>query len=421
VSQPTPEPRLLPPLDDFVKVREVALRALRDSKRQSERDLKSLYTTTRLHYWLVAVGGYLLGIVALVPPLGRLIALGLPADAGWIAFGIALIIWTLIIAPLSGGVRRVAKDRSWPILLYTLIGIPVLIAVAEGAVRNQWSGVLQQVIVLPVYSLVILMLLFAILVTTSGSIPELLFLLLTSMRAEQGGRVIPSYEALTSDMLNVIKTTTASYSTERIEQINAVAQQKLAGLSNRLGTLELVFGIFALIGLIQLALVQEEVTAGINALFQSLLNFVGLATTVPSGLSGILVIGAILVMLVIGGLRYAARAYRELRLLDVVCLACTLRFSAETKRPPQAAHHCSVAPPQPLTVGRRELSFEQIEAIIGADLPKSARTYSAWWANETKPTHFHALAWLETGWRVEHLDLSSERVVFRHGNLREQS
>ena len=60
-----------------------------------------------------------------------------------------------------------------------------------------------------------------------------------------------------------------------------------------------------------------------------------------------------------------------------------------------------------------ELSFKQIETIIGADLPKSARMYPAWWANETKPTHFHALAWLEIGWKVTHLALVDQRVTFQ--------
>jgi hypothetical protein len=45
--------------------------------------------------------------------------------------------------------------------------------------------------------------------------------------------------------------------------------------------------------------------------------------------------------------------------------------------------------------------------------------YPAWWANETKPTHFHALAWLEIGWRVDHLDLPAERVEFRRRERQE--
>jgi hypothetical protein len=65
------------------------------------------------------------------------------------------------------------------------------------------------------------------------------------------------------------------------------------------------------------------------------------------------------------------------------------------------------------TTDQVELSFAQIETIIGADLPMSARKYPAWWANETNPTHFHALAWLEIGWRVEHLALTEERVAFQ--------
>jgi hypothetical protein len=72
---------------------------------------------------------------------------------------------------------------------------------------------------------------------------------------------------------------------------------------------------------------------------------------------------------------------------------------------------------QPPGTSQVELTFAQIERIIDAGLPKSAYTYPAWWANETKPTHFHARAWLEIGWRVDHLDLLAERVMLRRRDL----
>jgi len=56
------------------------------------------------------------------------------------------------------------------------------------------------------------------------------------------------------------------------------------------------------------------------------------------------------------------------------------------------------------------LSFHQIEAIIGASLPPSARSHQPWWANTT--THTQAAAWLSAGWRTRLLSLAGEHVTF---------
>ncbi len=56
------------------------------------------------------------------------------------------------------------------------------------------------------------------------------------------------------------------------------------------------------------------------------------------------------------------------------------------------------------------LSFEDIERIIGESLPSSARTYVAWWANNSKG-HSHANAWLNIGAKVERVKLGGF-VVF---------
>lgn len=58
------------------------------------------------------------------------------------------------------------------------------------------------------------------------------------------------------------------------------------------------------------------------------------------------------------------------------------------------------------------LTFAQIERVIGAALPASARTYQAWWANERAGTHSHALAWLDAGYETQGLDLNEGAVSF---------
>ncbi|WP_256623624.1 DUF7662 domain-containing protein [Methanolobus chelungpuianus] len=56
------------------------------------------------------------------------------------------------------------------------------------------------------------------------------------------------------------------------------------------------------------------------------------------------------------------------------------------------------------------LRFTDVESILGFSLPKSAREYQAWWANNGD-SHTHAVdGWLAMGWRTE-VDLSNQVVV----------
>lgn len=51
-----------------------------------------------------------------------------------------------------------------------------------------------------------------------------------------------------------------------------------------------------------------------------------------------------------------------------------------------------------------DLSFAQIESIIGADLPPSAFEYREWWANQTDVSkRSQARAWIEAGFTVENV------------------
>lgn len=62
------------------------------------------------------------------------------------------------------------------------------------------------------------------------------------------------------------------------------------------------------------------------------------------------------------------------------------------------------------------LSFREIEEIIGASLPVSARTYQAWWANQKDvSTRSQAKAWLSAGFAVDGVQFASGAgsVTFR--------
>jgi hypothetical protein len=60
----------------------------------------------------------------------------------------------------------------------------------------------------------------------------------------------------------------------------------------------------------------------------------------------------------------------------------------------------------------RALSFAEIETILGAPLPKSARQRREWWSNNPKG-HVNAQAWLRAGFRAEQVKIGDGSVVFR--------
>ena len=75
---------------------------------------------------------------------------------------------------------------------------------------------------------------------------------------------------------------------------------------------------------------------------------------------------------------------------------------------------------QPGKVDQLQLTFNQIEEIIGADLPASARGHRAWWANDSVG-HTHSQLWLDAGWRTTYISLSEGRVTFSRIREREKS
>ena len=69
------------------------------------------------------------------------------------------------------------------------------------------------------------------------------------------------------------------------------------------------------------------------------------------------------------------------------------------------------------------LTFSQIEGLIGAPLPASARRHQSWWGNDR--THAQARSWMRAGWAVEQPRLAEERVRFArvdtHRRAREEA
>ena len=67
--------------------------------------------------------------------------------------------------------------------------------------------------------------------------------------------------------------------------------------------------------------------------------------------------------------------------------------------------------------GRRDetwmASFAEIEKALGFALPRSARTYREWWANQRGGGHSQARGWQEAGWKVWKVDLAKKMVTFQ--------
>ena len=72
------------------------------------------------------------------------------------------------------------------------------------------------------------------------------------------------------------------------------------------------------------------------------------------------------------------------------------------------SHLCS------LTDREWTTSFQNIEAIVGFELPESAHKHRAWWANQTNiDSHTHALAWRAAGWETAKVDMKTKSLLFR--------
>ena len=74
----------------------------------------------------------------------------------------------------------------------------------------------------------------------------------------------------------------------------------------------------------------------------------------------------------------------------------------------------------PRNIDRVTLSFEQIELIIRATLPRwSEETYRAWWANQKDvSTRPQAKAWTQAGFAVDEVERKQKWVRFVRKSVR---
>lgn len=62
-----------------------------------------------------------------------------------------------------------------------------------------------------------------------------------------------------------------------------------------------------------------------------------------------------------------------------------------------------------------QIGFDDIQKLLGDELPPSAFSHRSWWAND-RVTHVQSRTWLDAGWRVDAVDLSAQVVTFKRSN-----
>lgn len=59
-----------------------------------------------------------------------------------------------------------------------------------------------------------------------------------------------------------------------------------------------------------------------------------------------------------------------------------------------------------------EMSFAEIERVVGFKLPRSSQKHRAWWSNSPSNSVMTA-AWLAAGFESEQVDMEGRKLVFR--------
>lgn len=58
------------------------------------------------------------------------------------------------------------------------------------------------------------------------------------------------------------------------------------------------------------------------------------------------------------------------------------------------------------------LTFEDINQLVGYELPKSAFEHRRWWANRTEGRGSQNLAWQSVGWETRDVNMELDEVTF---------
>ena len=68
-----------------------------------------------------------------------------------------------------------------------------------------------------------------------------------------------------------------------------------------------------------------------------------------------------------------------------------------------------------------EITFSELEQILGFKLPDSAYLYRPWWANQAKSGHSQAMAWDTAGGKTKLVNLEEEKLMFERVVVRDET
>ncbi|MFF2909995.1 hypothetical protein [Paenibacillus sp. NPDC057934] len=61
-----------------------------------------------------------------------------------------------------------------------------------------------------------------------------------------------------------------------------------------------------------------------------------------------------------------------------------------------------------------QMSYSEIEKVLGDKLPESSYTDRTWWANTLHPSRTQAHSWLNAGWKIKSVDLGNSVIFVRN-------
>ncbi len=269
--------------------------------------------------------------------------------------------WIILIAAISAFVNRKTINRRIVLLIYSIALLPMipcclLLTFTLGGVISPQS-VLATYLVYILVSFIIWLLIFGAL--QMFIFPLILFSLLTSTSANRKAStsLLPGY-------LDIVRSATqkvehnpafARLTTNQWEAIEAITRWKFDGINGRVQAFSFGIGALGLLSILTLVLSENELRTLWEGLWNGILRLMGGETweNTNSSIATLLLLGIIILL----SLRYFARSYIELRILEAIGIICALTKQnnrAEHSATPAAIAHSTteestLPPPQTAT------------------------------------------------------------------------
>lgn len=226
-------------------------------------------------------------------------------------------------------VRRWIKSVF--LLFYSVVILPalpfLLILGPSLAVGANTTSILFSYVLVAVVSLVAWLLMFGLMTMVGGSVPHLLFMLLSSVSREKNDAIIPGYINMVQGAARQVveKEEFNNLTADDWQRIEAIVRWKFDGANGRLQAFSLGVGALGLLGILALLFSQEEIRSSLRRFGYGLMTILGME--IPefdvSAVFTVVVVGIVFLL----AARYFARSYIELRVLEAMGIICSLAAS----------------------------------------------------------------------------------------------